>query len=444
MNASVLWLQIGLLTAEVVTTAFLFVVVFRARRVLGLVPLYVVVGTFQFVQTPLLLSVYVPFSEAIQISPGSAVMLPATIFAVLLVYIAEDAPAARRLTYGVVIANVALSLLAVFFDQQLAEGGPGGLVDLPPAFFRSQPRILLVSTAAMFMDVVLVIVLYEAISARIRSIYLRLFLSTTVVLWLDTVVFVTGAFFGQPEVPTVMLSAILGKTATAAVYAAAFAAFVLKPGLHLAPSAEQQDVADFFRPLTYRQRYEQAREMALRDPLTGLYNRRYFQDALERESDSALRYSSPLALLLIDVDHFKPVNDRYGHQEGDRALKLVGASIARTVRGADIACRVGGEEFAVIAPRADEEIAELLGERVRASLRQDFRAVDPPFAMDRLTVTIGVAAISGQESEPVKSIPDRIFGIADRRLYLGKKTGRDRVVGWRAEAEPPTLPTAES
>jgi diguanylate cyclase (GGDEF)-like protein len=110
------------------------------------------------------------------------------------------------------------------------------------------------------------------------------------------------------------------------------------------------------------------------------------------------------------------------------------------VRGADIACRVGGEEFAIIAPRATEEIAEVLAQRIRGALSQDYRAADPRFKMDDLTVTVGLAAMNGLETEPAKSLPEKIFKMADRRLYLGKQTGRNRVVGWTAEAEPPGLP----
>lgn len=444
MVAQALWLQLGLLTAEVLTTALLFVGLFRARAFLGYVPLYVAVGAFQFVQTILALSVYVPITDTIQVSPGSAVMLPATIFAILLVYIAEDAPEARRLIYGVVFANIALSILAVLFGAQMVESRAPGAAELPVELFWSQPRIVFFATAAMFMDVVLVIVFYEAVSRVVASTYLRLLLSTVAVLWLDTLVFVTGSFLGQADYVPLLVSGILGKTFSSIIYAAVFNVFILRPGLHTAKQEKHREFDDFFSALTYRQRYEQAREMALRDPLTGLYNRRFFQESLAREADHSQRYRTPLALLLIDIDHFKKVNDRFGHQEGDRALRLVAGTIARTVRGADIACRVGGEEFAVIAPRATEAIAELLGERIREALAQDYRAADPPFGMDDLTVTAGVSAISGHDPEPVEHLPDHLFHIADRRLYLGKRMGRDRIVGWTAEAEPPGLGTTKA
>lgn len=439
MNSSVLWLQVGLLTAEVLTTAFLFVIVFRTRRVLGYVPLYVAVGAFQFVQTLLSLSVYVPFGESIQISPGSTVMLPATIFAVILVYIAEDAPEARRLIYGVVIANIALSILAVLFGGHLAASQAMNGVELPADIFWRQPRVMFFATAAMFMDVVLVIVFYEAVSKVIGSKYLQLLISTVAVLWLDTLVFVTGTSVGQPEFFTILVSGIIGKTFAASLYAGVFAVFVLRPGLHLEDVAQGDgaEIKDFFQALTYRQRYEQAREMALRDPLTGLYNRRFFQDTLARETEHSLRYRTPLALLVMDIDFFKTVNDKYGHQEGDRALRVVAEAIAHTVRGSDIACRVGGEEFAVIAPRATEDDAKLLAERVRNALSEDYAAADPPFGMDDLTLTVGLAEMTGNESDPVEALPDKLFQIADRRLYLGKATGRNRIVGWQAEAEPP-------
>ena len=440
MNPTEIALHLGLLAAEILLTAFLFVLVFRARHVLGYVPMYVAVGAFQVVQTLLALSVYVPFTPEVQVSPASAVMLPATIFAVLLVYIAEDAPAARRLIYGVVIANVVLSVLAILFGAQIVEGRGLNPVQLPPDVFRDQPRILLVGTAAMFMDVVLVIVFYEAISKAVRNTYLRLLFSSVAVLWLDTLAVVSASMFlsGAEGMPLVV-SGLVGKTGAAILYSGIFAHFVLRPGLHLSSEEREEEFGDVFQALTYRQRYEQAKEMALRDPLTGLYNRRYFNDGLARESEHAVRYETPLALILIDIDFFKAVNDRFGHQEGDRALRLVSGAIARTVRSSDIACRVGGEEFGIIAPRATEDIAMLLSQRIRDALAEDYHAAKPPFKMDELTVTVGLTAIDGTESDAVKSIPDKMYQIADRRLYLGKQTGRNRIVGWSAEAEPPGL-----
>ena len=444
MEPTTLWLQAGLLAAEVITTAALFVVVFRVRGALGNVPLYIAVGAFQFTQTLLSLSVLVPFGETLHISPGTTVMLPATIFAVLLVYIADDAPEARRVIYGVVIANVGLAVLALLFGGHLTQGQVVTEPGLSSEIFWRQPRLLLFGTAAMFMDVVLVIVFYERISKFVRAPFGRLVLSTVAVLWLDTVVFVTGTAFGDPDLPVMLVSGLVGKSLAAVLYAGIFSIFILRPGLHLVPEGDDEEFRDFFHALTYRQRYEQAREMALRDPLTGLYNRRFFSDSMAREADHAVRYQTPLALLLIDIDHFKAVNDRFGHTEGDRALRLVSGAIARTVRGADIACRVGGEEFAVIAPRATEAIAELLAERIRAAITEEYRLADPPFGMDSLTVTIGIAGTAGSDDATVASLPDELFVTADRRLYLGKTTGRDRVVGWRQEEGPARLRAKEA
>jgi len=440
MNSTQIALHLGLLTAEILLTAFLFVLVFRGRRVLGYVPMYVAVGAFQVLLVLLSLSVYVPFAPSVQISPGSAVLLPATIFAVLLVYIAEDAPAARRLIYGIVIANVTLSVLAVLFGEQIVEGRGLNPVQLPPEVFRDQPSMMLLGTAVLFMDVVLVIVFYEAISKVLRSTYARLLLASVAVLWLDTLAFASGSMFlTETAAMPLMISGVVGKTFSATIYSAVFTYFVLRPGLHLSAEEREEEFGDVFRALTYRQRYEQAKEMALRDPLTGLYNRRYFNDGLAREAEHAVRYETPLALILLDIDFFKAVNDRFGHQEGDRALRLVSGAIARTVRSSDIACRVGGEEFGIIAPRATEDIAMLLAQRIRDALAEDYRAAQPPFKMDELTVTVGLTAIDGQEADAVKTLPDRMYQIADRRLYLGKQTGRNRIVVWSAETEPPGL-----
>ena len=168
----------------------------------------------------------------------------------------------------------------------------------------------------------------------------------------------------------------------------------------------------------------QLAELVLSDALTGLVNRRGFDQALEREFARSARNQSPLSLLLIDVDKFKRYNDRYGHQSGDRCLQLVGKQLHDSVRrSADTAARYGGEEFVVILPDTPPEGAAEVGERCRQAVRS--LAIAHIGGIDNLvTVSIGVASyVPGRELDR----PEELLRRADEALYVAKAEGRDRV-----------------
>ena len=164
------------------------------------------------------------------------------------------------------------------------------------------------------------------------------------------------------------------------------------------------------------------REQSLRDPLTGLFNRRYLGESLERELRRGAREEYPLSLMILDLDHFKDLNDAFGHVAGDTVLREVGRILAELVRGDDIACRYGGEEFVVVLPKASlddaHRRADALRDRVKhAQLDQPAR-LHPP-----VTVSIGVAAY------PIHGASvDELILAADSALYRAKAEGRDRVV----------------
>jgi NCS2 family nucleobase:cation symporter-2 len=163
-----------------------------------------------------------------------------------------------------------------------------------------------------------------------------------------------------------------------------------------------------------------------RDALTGLFNRGFFDEVLPLELAASDRQALPTSLLLIDLDHFKSINDRFGHPEGDRVLKEFAEALRDSLRAADVACRIGGEEFAVILPQAAGPAARQLAERIRERMLERLRATDSPLARDGVTATAGIATfpIEGETAE-------ELIGVADERLYEGKRAGRDRVVGGR-------------
>lgn len=167
---------------------------------------------------------------------------------------------------------------------------------------------------------------------------------------------------------------------------------------------------------------EKLAEMSIRDELTGMFNRRYFQDALEREISGALRYDHSLALCMIDLDHFKQVNDTYGHLCGDRVLQEFAKLLEESIRKYDVGCRYGGEEFTVILPDTSLKKAQALCERFRE------RVKGHPFSYEG--VTIRITASIGVVSRPAKEdiTGRRLVDLADKALYQAKHQGRDRVV----------------
>jgi len=178
---------------------------------------------------------------------------------------------------------------------------------------------------------------------------------------------------------------------------------------------------------------EALRLQAIRDPLTGLYNRRYMQEFLERELHSARRKRRPLSVLMIDLDHFKRYNDNFGHSAGDQALAAVGEMLLRMVRAEDIACRYGGEEFTLILPECALSEATLRAEEIRQRLKECHLQPAPPTrAATELTCSIGLAAFD-ETTDRV----DLLLKFADDALYQAKRAGRDRVVVARPAAALP-------
>lgn len=157
------------------------------------------------------------------------------------------------------------------------------------------------------------------------------------------------------------------------------------------------------------------------DGLTGLYNRRHFIATGHSELQRAARYRHPLALLIIDIDHFKPINDTYGHLAGDEVLKAVAKACADTVRGNDCLARLGGEEFAVLMPEITLDQAHLAGERLRAAVAE--LCCEFPEGLVTPTISVGVA-VSVEGDEPLPSLMRR----ADLAMYQAKSSGRNCVI----------------
>lgn len=176
-------------------------------------------------------------------------------------------------------------------------------------------------------------------------------------------------------------------------------------------------------------------QQSIRDALTGLYNRRYLEGTLPREISRALRGNRPLAVFMLDVDHFKKFNDTYGHDAGDAVLKALGRALADNCRRADIACRFGGEEFTLVLPDADERAAREWAERLMARVRA-LEVKSGGQALPKITISMGLALLPahGEDAET-------LLQAADLALYDAKHAGRDRLVVSGGESPPSPQPS---
>lgn len=162
---------------------------------------------------------------------------------------------------------------------------------------------------------------------------------------------------------------------------------------------------------------------AVTDPVSGLFNRRYFHERLEEELDRARRHRTNVALLMIDIDNFKGINDRFGHLAGDLVIRGVGDILKRSVRRFDLCTRYGGEEFAIVMPGSGAENSASVAERIRQRI-EAFRPLDSELADLRVTASIGMAV---SQEAPARELIAR----ADQALYHAKQAGKNRLVEWK-------------
>ncbi len=172
---------------------------------------------------------------------------------------------------------------------------------------------------------------------------------------------------------------------------------------------------------------ERLRVAGLTDSLTGLYNRRHLQHRLEQEVTRAQRYAQPLACLFVDADHFKRINDRYGHAVGDQVLTGLAQRLRSRLRTSDLATRYGGEEFAVLLPQTDAANAEKLARQICGAIGTEAITLDTGESL-RVTVSIGVAALAQPDRRSAREAGEALLQAADQAVYRAKQAGRNCVV----------------
>ncbi len=187
-----------------------------------------------------------------------------------------------------------------------------------------------------------------------------------------------------------------------------------------------RDITDRKEAEAERLRALKLEKIAITDPLTKIYNRRFFYEAAEKEFERARRSNSPISLIIFDIDHFKEVNDTYGHLTGDQVLINLVNLCQRNTRSIDIFARFGGEEFVVLMPDTDPKSAQEMAERLREMVAEKPLASSGEADVST-TISLGIAHWDSQSSLEINILLDQ----ADQALYQSKKAGRNRMTIWK-------------
>lgn len=393
----------------------------RARVRIGVGAFFCALGVMHFLETYLASIFYIALPFGIVTSPGSTVLFTGKLMMLLLLYIREDAVVVRQPIYGLLLGNVLLFALGFLMRQHtLVPLTADRAADF--AFLNQMGGLMVWGTAILFFDCIIIILLYERSRAWFGDrIFPRLMLCGAMVLTFDQLAFFAGLHMLTGAGLPVLIGGWVAKMGAVAVYSV-LATVYLKYFERPLGRRDTPRIWDVFDTLTYRERYEDLLARTGCDALTGALDRHSLESYGRRAVENAAAAGRPLALLLIDIDHFKAFNDRFGHAAGDIMLKRITAEIMTAARVSDFTYRFGGEEFVVIADGIAGDEANALAERIRravAALPDDDRG-------GCVTASIGVASCANDASGY-----DRLFEIADKRLYEAKAQGRNRVIGAR-------------
>lgn len=390
---------------------------FNLRQTLGLGVFFCALGSLHFMETYLAAAYYVQMPLGISLSPGSVVLFSGKLALLLLVYIREDALVARQPIYGLFLGNLLLIALVALLRLHLVVPAPGVPADL--SFMDQLGALMVWSTVLLFVDSIAMILLYEHLAHRLRRWpVLTMWTTFAIVLTFDQAGFfaVLHAAMGVPFAAGI--GGWVGKIVASGLYAVMLAYYLDR--FEIIGGGPARRISDIFDALTYRQRYEQLEAVSRRDSLTNVLHRGQLEP-LGRDLLAVAKTSGrPVSLLLIDLDDFKDVNDKFGHPTGDEVLRILAETLTDGLRHGDYVVRYGGDEFAIFVPGVSHfnalQVAAMLSQRVKdASL---------PAGVPQQTLSIGVAT-SPRDGETLTELLDA----ADKRLYIAKAEGRDRFVG---------------
>ena len=372
-------------------------------------------GVMHFLETYLAGVFYVatPFG---MLSPGSTVLFSGKLVMLLLLYIKEDAATVRQPIYGLLLGNaltVGLVPAAALSRYRAASGG------LAPdiGFIDEMGWLMVWGTVLLYVDAILIILLYERLGRSFgKALFLRIVVSVACILTFDQIGFFIALHYVTGAPIEVLAGGWAGKMAATLLYSLMLVAYFRFVEAEQLPSP--RGLSGIFGTLTYRERYEALVERAGRDGLTELLHRGKFDEVGEQAVAASLRTGKALTLLVIDADHFKSINDRFGHSEGDQVLKMIAAC---WYGRSDPKTRSSGS-----AARNSPSCAPFHMRWGNCSAKASANRWSRP-SQTRATpcsVSIGVATVGSR----IRCLAD-LYALADQRLYAAKTGGRDRVVG---------------
>lgn len=411
--------NLALLAADALVYFAVLAGLFRFRHRLGIGAFFCALGVMHFLESYLAAVFYVDVGNAIVTSPGSSVLFTGKLMLLLMVYIREDAAVVRQPIYGLLFGNLLVLAFAFLLRQHDALAlVPGAPADI--AFLDRIGLLMLWGTVILFVDAILLIVLYERSRALFgERIVLRLAVCGAAILSFDQLAFFAGLHLLTGAGAAVLAGGWAAKMAAVGFYAALVGIYLCCIEKSDGAPATRTRACDLFGVLTYRERYEDLLARSGYDALTGVFDRGRLERQGRRAVEAAVRLGRPASLLLVDIDHFKSYNDRFGHAAGDKVIKRIAASIVACVRATDPVFRFGGEEFVVICDGLGGAAALALGERIRSDI-----AAQNGVGAQRVTVSIGIATAPDDAQAY-----DGLFAVADARLYAAKAAGRNRAIG---------------
>ncbi|MCX8997845.1 GGDEF domain-containing protein [Rhizobiaceae bacterium BDR2-2] len=408
-------LLLFVIEAVIYFTVMLALLHFRKRTGLGV--FLTALGGMHFLETYLAAVFYVslPFGT---VSPGSSVLFAGKLMLILLLYIKEDAETVRQPIYGLFLGNLLTVVLAFILQFHDVSGAP---MSGDTVFVEEMGWLMLWGTTLLYLDSIAIILLYEKLGRYFpRRTIPRFLIAGAVLLTFDQI-----AFFGA-------LHIFLGVPVEAfwGGWKAKMFSLVLYSGLYLVYrrlceaagpyTSSSRALSDVFGDLTFRERYQDLLERSGRDSLTGIFDRNRMEIDAPATIRACLQAGRPVSMVVLDVDHFKLVNDNFGHLQGDVVLKGLAGLLQATVRNEDKLYRFGGEEFIILLPGLDHEKAMALAERLRREVATIMATPD----LAPVTISSGVA--TGPEDGGSFS---ELIASADGRLYRAKAEGRNCVRG---------------
>lgn len=408
-----------LLIAQALVYFGVMATLFRVRDRFGLGAFLCALGVMHFLETYLASVFYIELPFGI-VSPGSTVLFSGKLAIILMIYIREDAAVVRQPIYGLLIGNfLMVGLVMILRNHEVVTAVPDRLPDFK--FVDEMGWLMVWGTTLLFIDSIALILLYERFGSWLRRWPVaRVFAVLGVILSFDQAGFFLALHYVSDAPWHVLYGGWFAKMGAALVYSLLIWAYLRWLEVQTAPAPVPLRLGDVFQALTYRERYEHLLEHSGRDSLTGAYDRGRLDAGGGAIVDTALQAGRPASLIIIDLDGFKSVNDRFGHAQGDALLRKIGAAMSGTLRKQDHLFRYGGDEFVILSDGLTHASACLLAHRLRHAVE----AVTMEEPGGPVTLSIGVATC------PLDALDvEHLFDAADERLYVAKHAGRNRIVG---------------